>query len=201
MSIHPAAWVVWTLCAGLIALDHGPFYLLVVFAAAWVVHAAHRHAGPGIRSFRIFAAFGLLTIATRTALVFLGPVSKGSVVAAMLEGARLAVMLVVYGTFNSVSDPWRLMRLAPRRFHEPAHPFSRCRSPSDDRCRSARAGSTTTTRHPGRSPAQLAGPGGPRSIYGHGGSRDSGGEHGHHAVTGEGAGRTTGMIPGTSIPG
>lgn len=121
MSIHPAAWVVWTLCAGLIALSTtNPFYLLVVFAAAWVVHAAHRHAGPGIRSFRIFAAFGLLTIATRTALVFLGPVSKGSVVAAMLEGARLAVMLVVYGTFNSVSDPWRLMRLAPRRFHEPA---------------------------------------------------------------------------------
>ena len=121
MSVHPAAWVAWTLCGGLVALSTtNPFYLLVVFAAAWVVHAAHRHAGPGVRSFRIFAAFGLLTIATRTALVFLGPVSRGSVVAAMLEGARLAVMLVVYGTFNSVSDPWRLMRLAPRRFHEPA---------------------------------------------------------------------------------
>ncbi|MDQ3619479.1 MAG: energy-coupling factor transporter transmembrane protein EcfT [Actinomycetota bacterium] len=121
MTVHPAAWVVWTLCGGLVALaTTNPFYLLLVFAGAWVVHAAHRHPGPGIRSFWIFASFGLLTIVTRTALVLLGPVSRGSVVAAMLEGARLAVMLVVYGTFNSVSDPWRLLRLAPRRFHEPA---------------------------------------------------------------------------------
>lgn len=121
MNVHPAAWVVWTLCGGLVALaTTNPFYLILVFAAAWVVHAAHRHPGPGVRSFWIFASFGLLTIVTRTALVFFGPVSRGSVVAAMLEGARLAVMLVVYGTFNSVSDPWRLLRLAPRRFHEPA---------------------------------------------------------------------------------
>ena len=33
---------------------------------------------------------------------------------------RLAALLVVFGTFNAVTDPFGVVRLAPRRFHEPA---------------------------------------------------------------------------------
>lgn len=121
VTIHPLAWLAWTMGGGLVALSTtNPFYLVPLFAAAWVVHAAHRHPGPGVRAFRVFVVFGMLTVVTRTALVLLGPVNRGTIVAAALEGARLAVMLAIYGTFNSVADPWRLLRLAPRRFHEPA---------------------------------------------------------------------------------
>jgi energy-coupling factor transport system permease protein len=119
--VHPGGWLIWALGGGVVALSTtNPFYLLPLFAVAWVIHAACRRSGPGARSFRYFALFGLGAIVTRTALVLLGPVTPESVVTASIEGLRLAVLLAVYGTFNSVCDPLRLLRLAPRRFHEPA---------------------------------------------------------------------------------
>lgn len=111
----------WATCGGLVAMSTtNPFYLLPLFAAAWFVHSARRIEGPSSRSFRVFVLFGALTVCTRTAFVLLGPVNRGSVLAAVLEGLRVAVMLAVFGTFSSVTDPWRILRLAPRRFHEPA---------------------------------------------------------------------------------
>ena len=119
--MHPGAWLVWATCGGLVAMSTtNPFYLLPLVAAAWFVHAARRVEGPSARSFVVFLTFGAVTICTRTALVVLGPVNRGSVLAAMLEGLRVAVMLAIFGTFSSVTDPWRILRLAPRRFHEPA---------------------------------------------------------------------------------
>jgi energy-coupling factor transport system permease protein len=124
--MHQGAWLVWVMGAGLCAvLVTNPFYLLPLFAAAWIVYAACRRPGPAARSFRFFALFGLLTIVTRTALVFLhpivdAPVSGAAFVGAALEGLRLAVLLTLFGTFNAVTDPFRVLRLAPRRWHEPA---------------------------------------------------------------------------------
>ena len=89
-------------------------------AVSWFVYAAQRVPGPTERSFRVFAIAGLVTMAVRTALVFLGTVDAGSVAFAALEGARLATLLIVFGTFNAVTDPFGVVRLAPRRFHEPA---------------------------------------------------------------------------------
>jgi energy-coupling factor transporter transmembrane protein EcfT len=98
-----------------------PFYLLPLLAVAWVVHAACRRPGPQARSFRIFLLFGALTICTRTALVlFLPDIEFGNVVEAAMEGLRLAVLLTIFGAFNTVSDPFGVLRLSPRRFHEPA---------------------------------------------------------------------------------
>jgi energy-coupling factor transporter transmembrane protein EcfT len=101
-----------------------PFYLIVIAAAAWLVYAAHRRPGPQLRSFRIFVWFGVIAMAARTALVLLNPVlhiaiTTSSVVVALLEGARIAVLLCVFGTFNSISDPYGLLRLSPRRLYEP----------------------------------------------------------------------------------
>jgi energy-coupling factor transport system permease protein len=119
--MHPGAWLVWAGCAGLVAVSTtNPFYLLPLFGAAWMVHAAHRREGPSARSFRIFLLFALVAIVIRTALVMFGPLTEGSVAAAVLEGLRLGALLTVFGTFNSVADPFRVLRLAPRRFHEPA---------------------------------------------------------------------------------
>lgn len=121
MSLHPGAWIAWATCAAAVAFaTTDPFYLAPLVAAAWFVSAAHRAPGPASRSFRVFAGAGLVALVLRTSLVLLGTVDAGSVAFAALEGARLATLLVVYGAFNAVTDPFGILRLAPRRFHEPA---------------------------------------------------------------------------------
>jgi energy-coupling factor transport system permease protein len=119
--VHPGAWITWATCAGIVAFTTtNPWYLAVLVAVSWFVYAAHRVEGPAARSFRVFLLFGVVTMLVRTALVFFGTIDTASVAFAALEGARLAVILVVFGTFNAVTDPFGVLRLAPRRFHEPA---------------------------------------------------------------------------------
>jgi energy-coupling factor transport system permease protein len=120
--VHPGAWLLWALSGGLVAITTtNPFYLLPLLGVAWVVHAAHGRPGPQARSFRIFLIFGAMTICTRTALVlFLPDIQWGNVVEAAMEGLRLAALLTVFGAYNTVSDPFGVLRLSPRRWHEPA---------------------------------------------------------------------------------
>jgi energy-coupling factor transport system permease protein len=119
--VHPGAWILWATCAGLVAFSTtNPVYLLPLVAVAWFVYACHGRPGPTSRSFRAFVAFGIIAMAVRTALVLFGTVDASNVAYAFLEGLRLAAILVVFGTFNSVADPFAVLRLAPRRFHEPA---------------------------------------------------------------------------------
>lgn len=121
MRVHPATWIVWATCGGVVAFTTtDPFYLGLLVAVAWFVYASQRRPGPAARSFRTFALAGLIAIVLRTALVFLGTVDASSVAYATLEGARIAALLIVFGTFNAVTDPSSVVRLAPRRFHEPA---------------------------------------------------------------------------------
>ncbi len=119
--MHPAAWIVWATCAGIVAFSTtDPFYLALVIAIAWFVYAVRHVPGPTARSFRVFLIAGLAAMAIRTALVFFGTVDANNVAFAALEGMRLATILVVFGTFNAVTDPFGVVRMAPRRFHEPA---------------------------------------------------------------------------------
>jgi energy-coupling factor transport system permease protein len=121
VRLHPAAWMAWATCAGLVAFaTTNPFYLGPLVAVAWFVYATQRVPGPTARSFRVFAIGGLVAMVLRTALVVFGTVEVGAVAFAALEGARLAALLIVFGTFNAVTDPFGVVRLAPRRFHEPA---------------------------------------------------------------------------------
>lgn len=121
MSVHPGAWLAWAVCAGLVAmLTTNPFYLLPVVAVAWIVYTTCRVPGPAARSFAIFLRFALAAIVVRTALVLFGPVDASNIAYAALEGLRLGVMLIVFGTFNAVTDPYGVLRLAPRRFYEAA---------------------------------------------------------------------------------
>lgn len=119
--IHPGAWIAWATAATLVAfVTTDPVYLLLLWAVAWFVYATHRTPGPTARSFRVFLLAGVVAVVLRTALVFLGTVNASNVAFAFLEGLRLATILVVFGTFNAVTDPFGLVRMAPRRFHEPA---------------------------------------------------------------------------------
>jgi energy-coupling factor transport system permease protein len=120
-DVHPAAWLTWAAGATAVAfVTTNPWYLGVALAIAWFVYASCRTDGPTARSFRVFVLAGLIAMTLRTALVLLGPVVPGSVAAAALEGMRLAAILAIFGTFNAVADPFGVVRLAPRRFHEPA---------------------------------------------------------------------------------
>ena len=121
MNMHPAAWIAWATCAGIVAFSTtNPFYLALVIAISWFVYAACHVPGPTARSFRVFLIAGLAAMAIRTALVFFGTIDANNVAFAALEGMRLATILVVFGTFNAVTDPFGVVRMAPRRFHEPA---------------------------------------------------------------------------------
>jgi energy-coupling factor transport system permease protein len=122
---HPGSWLAWASGGGLAAvLTTNPFYLVVACAASWLVYTAHRKPGPQLRSFRIFVTFGLIAMATRTALVLVDPlmhvpITTSSLVVALLEGGRIATLLCIFGTFNSVADPYDILRLSPRRLYEP----------------------------------------------------------------------------------
>ena len=120
--MHPGAWFAWAVGAGVVAIaTTNPFYLAPLFVAAWAVHSRKSVDGPAARSFRTFAVFAAVTVAARTLLVvFSPPLSWNAVAYASLEGLRLGTLLVLFGTFNSVTDPFRVLRLAPRRWHEPA---------------------------------------------------------------------------------
>jgi energy-coupling factor transport system permease protein len=119
--MHPGAWLMWALCATLVAIaTTNPFYLVPLIAVCALVHSLAGGRASSGASFRIFLIFGLLAMCVRTALVFFGSVDAESIAAAALEGLRLATMLTIYGAFNSVTEPQSLLRLAPRRFHEPA---------------------------------------------------------------------------------
>jgi energy-coupling factor transport system permease protein len=120
-GLHPGAWIAWASGAGMVAfVTTDPVYLLLLWALAWFVYATHRVPGPEARSFRLFLLAALITLGLRTGLVLLGTVNPSNVAFAFLEGLRLATILVVFGTFNAVTDPFGVVRLAPRRFHEPA---------------------------------------------------------------------------------
>lgn len=111
----------WSASAGACAfVTTNPVYLLLLVTVAWFVYASRRVPGPTARSFRTFALAGSFAVGVRTALVFLGTVTIATTAFAFLEGLRLATILVIFGTFNAVTDPFGIVRLAPRRFHEPA---------------------------------------------------------------------------------
>lgn len=138
--MHPGAWIAWASCAGMVTfMTTNPFYLGVVVAAAWLVYAAqHQPARAG--TFKLFLIAGAVTLCLRVGLVFLiNPISNlmrhlfGStfqiekqslsvsvVVDQLYQASRLATLLIVFGTFNAVTDPYGVLRLAPRHFYEPA---------------------------------------------------------------------------------
>jgi energy-coupling factor transport system permease protein len=120
-ELHPGAWILWATGAGLVAfVTTDPVYLLLLWSVSWFVYAARRREGDNARSFRLFLIGAVIAVAIRTALVFLGTVDLAHTTASFLEGLRLGTILVVFGTFNAVTDPYGIVRMTPRRLHEPA---------------------------------------------------------------------------------
>jgi len=120
-TVHPMAWIVWATSAGFVAfVTTDPVYLFLLWAVSWFVYASHRVDADHARSFRLFLTGATVAVALRTALVFFGTVSAANTTFSFLEGLRLGTILVIFGTFNAVTDPFGLVRMAPRHLHEPA---------------------------------------------------------------------------------
>lgn len=137
--MHPAAWIAWATCAGMVTFSTtNPFYLGVVIAASWFVYVAHRRPNAA-HSFRMFLIAAVATVVLRIGLAliltplaelmhsifdrYVVPVQEITapyLVSQALQGARLGTLLLVFGVFNAVCDPYAILRLAPRHFHEPA---------------------------------------------------------------------------------
>jgi energy-coupling factor transport system permease protein len=118
-ELHPAAWLAWAVCAGIVAMSTtNPFYLLPLVGTAWLTYAVCARLDTQVRAFRVFVTIGIAAMVVRVALVALGPLTGNSVAGAALEGLRLAVLLIIFGAFNSVTDPFSVLKLAPRRLHE-----------------------------------------------------------------------------------
>ncbi|MGV1009886.1 MAG: energy-coupling factor transporter transmembrane component T [Dermatophilaceae bacterium] len=145
--LHPVAWWVWGLgLATAAAHTTNPLLLgLVLAVAAWVV-TERREVGAR-NTFRPFLFIGLVAIALRVALTVIlgngvpgqivllrlpqvalpdifagvrlgGVVTLESVVAAALDGLRLAATLACVGAANALASPRRLLRYAPATLYD-----------------------------------------------------------------------------------
>lgn len=145
--LHPVAWWAWGIgLATAAAHTTNPVLLgLVVAVAGWVV-LKRREVGA-VNSFVPFLLVGVAAIALRVGLVVVlgngvpgrivvldlpqiglpswvagirlgGPVTLESLVAAAVEGLRLAATLACLGAANALASPRRLLRYAPATLYD-----------------------------------------------------------------------------------
>ncbi len=141
-SLHPAAWWVWAIGMAVAAsVTTNPILLALAVAVVATVVSLRRGDSPWARAFRLYAVLGLFVIGLRLVLHvivglkfgdtlllplpevrlpgwaaginLLGDVRLEGLLAAGLEGARLATMILAIGAANALANPKRLLRAAP----------------------------------------------------------------------------------------
>ncbi|HET6967612.1 MAG TPA: energy-coupling factor transporter transmembrane component T [Ornithinibacter sp.] len=146
-AVHPAAWWGWALgMAAAVSTTTNPVLLLLALAVVALVVAARRGSSPWARAFRLYLWLGLAIIAVRVVLHVLVGMKFGEIVlfhlpevtlpswaagiqlggtvylegllAAALQGLRLAVMIACIGAANALANPKRLLRAMPGALHE-----------------------------------------------------------------------------------
>ena len=145
--LHPVAWWVWGVgLATAAAHTTNPWLLLLIVAVAGWVVMERREVGA-LDSFRPFLLIGLFAIALRVVLTIVlgngvpgqvvlvdlpqvrlpswfaglrlgGAVTLESVVAAAIDGLRLATTLACLGAANALASPRRLLRYAPATLYD-----------------------------------------------------------------------------------
>ena len=145
--LHPVAWWVWGVgLATAAAHTTNPWLLLLIVAVAGWDVIERREVGA-LDSFRPFLLIGLFAIALRVVLTIVlgngvpgqvvlvdlpqvrlpswfaglrlgGAVTLESVVAAAIDGLRLATTLACLGAANALASPRRLLRYAPATLYD-----------------------------------------------------------------------------------
>lgn len=145
--LHPGAWWMWALgLAAAASKTTNPLLLGLILAVAALVVAARKPDAPWARSFSFFLKLGLFVIAIRVIFqVILGnPVGSNvlltlptvplpdwmaslrlggqltleSLILAVCDGFRLAVLLACVGAANSLASPSRLLKAMPAALYE-----------------------------------------------------------------------------------
>jgi len=132
--------------AGAASRTTNPVLLLLAGGVVAFVVAARRTDAPWSRSLVVFLRLGLVVIVLRVALVVVfgnrlpghvlvtlphvplpswargvsigGPVTLEAVLEALVQGLRLAVVLLCFGAANSLASPYRLLRCLPAVLYE-----------------------------------------------------------------------------------
>ncbi|WP_406831418.1 energy-coupling factor transporter transmembrane component T [Pedococcus sp. KACC 23699] len=141
--LHPVAWWLWAIgLAVACSRTTNPLLLLLAVSVASLVVAARRGSSPWARAFRLYLVLGASIIVLRVLLhllvgfkfgqvrlyslpsvnlpgiTILGPVYLEGVLAAAVEGLRLASLIVCIGAANALANPKRLLRALPSALHE-----------------------------------------------------------------------------------
>ncbi len=145
--MHPVAWWGWAIGLAIAAsLTTNPFLLALLTGVIVLVVLARRGSSPWARAFRIYAWLGAAVIGFRVIFHVLvglkygeirlfwlptiglpkwaagielgGPVYLEGLLAAVLLGARLAVLILAIGAANALANPKRLLRAFPRALTE-----------------------------------------------------------------------------------
>ncbi|MGO4342263.1 energy-coupling factor transporter transmembrane component T [Pedococcus sp. 2YAF34] len=141
--LHPVAWWVWAVglavaCSG----TTNPLLLLLAVSVAALVVAARRGSSPWARAFRLYLFLGAWIVVLRVVLhvlvgykvgqtrlyslpsidlpgiTLLGPLYLEGLLAAAVEGLRLASLIACIGAANALANPKRLLRALPGALHE-----------------------------------------------------------------------------------
>jgi energy-coupling factor transport system permease protein len=140
--LHPAAWWVWAVGLAVAAgTTTNPLLLALALAVAALVVAARRGSSPWARAFRLYLWLGVFVVLVRVVLhvlvglkfgtlvllplpavtlpewaagvQLLGDVRLEGLLAAAVEGLRLAVVIACVGAANALANPKRLLRTLP----------------------------------------------------------------------------------------
>ncbi|MCE1180591.1 MAG: energy-coupling factor transporter transmembrane protein EcfT [Micrococcales bacterium] len=146
-AVHPGAWWIWALgLATAVSQTTNPVLLLAAAAVATIVVRARRGHGPWGRAYRLYVILGLVILAWRALLHIAlggkvgehalfplpaptmpewaagitigGTVYLEGLLGALVEGLRLAVIILCMGAANAVANPKRLLRSLPGALQE-----------------------------------------------------------------------------------
>ncbi len=141
--LHPVAWWVWAIgLAVACSRTTNPLLLLLALSVASLVVAARRGSSPWARAFRLYLVLGAVIVLLRIVLhvlvgykfgtirlytlpsvdlpgiTVLGPLYLEGLLAAAVEGLRLATLIACIGAANALANPKRLLRALPSALHE-----------------------------------------------------------------------------------
>lgn len=146
-ALHPVAWWIWALGVVVAASrTSNPLILALLLAVTAMVVVARAPGASELKLFRLYLVVGLVIICIRmffamifgvtvdgttlftlpsvdlpewtTGLRFGGAVTAEALLSALVDGLRLATLIVVLGAANCLADPRRMLRVVPGALYE-----------------------------------------------------------------------------------
>lgn len=146
-ALHPLAWWLWALCAATAAsTTTNPSLLLIILAAVSAVVRFSKKDGDRAKTYRVYVILGIVIVVFRSVLhivvgeksgetlllrlpsvhmpawaagiTLFGDIYSESLLLAIFDALRLAIMLLAFGAANALVDPKRMLRALPNALRE-----------------------------------------------------------------------------------